>query len=290
MRFCIIKRFFLIYAIALLAFTGCASLVEKTGKILDGSGFAEKTIAVYRAADVEIQEVQNKAGERSVIIMLEQFPTMKIRGSTPDEQGEFSLASLDYLGGNSHGWNEYRLELSGTGNLAMDEALAILSIPHEIEAVQITSGRIRRYDTRITGTEALTSLRNRRERILALAEWMNSGESPAGSVRAGTAPAETARTDFETYWKPILFPEMVSKKNRPQSWQQENDLWVKAEDIRWNTGYTERAFPELLRSIRDSGTMLRDWEEAIDWLYIEYEWNRIAELLSREIHLIRAKK
>jgi len=263
----------------------CASLVEKTGRALDGSAFVEKQIAVYRSARdadgiTEVRKMRNKAGEFSVVITLKQFPAMKIRGSAPDEQGEFQLIALDYLGGNVHGWNEFRMDLSGSGNLVLGETKARLSIPDEIETVGISTGRIRRYDTRITGTEALSNLRNRHERALALAEWLNSRDN---------LPVFNDCDEFEQYWKPVLFPEIASKRKRPEGWRQENDQWIRAEDIRWNTGYTERTFPELLWTIRNSGTMLRDWEEAIEWIYIEYEWNRIRELLARETFIDKKK-
>jgi hypothetical protein len=225
--------------------------------------------------------VRNKAGYRSVLITLEQFPSIKIRGSAPDSRDTFHLTSLDYLGGNTHGWNEYRLDLSGSGNLVLGENTAVLSIPDEIITVEISSGRIRRFDTRIIGKEAITSLSNRRERILALTEWMHVCED---------VPNNPGRDKFESYWKAVLFPELVSKKKRPEGWQQEGDSWVWAEDIRWNAGYTERVFPEEMRGIRDSGTMLRDWEEAFEWIYIEYEWSRITELLSQETILNKTKK
>ncbi|MDR0315386.1 MAG: hypothetical protein LBH97_00635 [Treponema sp.] len=287
-RLCYVKLLFLVCGIAPFLFGNCASLVEKAGQVLDGSAFDEKKIAVYRAAkkqgaitDMMIQEVQNRAGERSVVISLEEFPAMKIRGSAPNEQGDFIFSSLDYLGSNVQGWNEYRLDLSGYGNLRLGETTAVLSVPNEIEAVQISWGRIRRYDTRITGTEALTNLRDRRERITALAEWVNSRED---------APYGLSLNEFEKYWKPLLFPELLSKKKRPEGWQQEGDEWIKAEDIRWNTSYTGRVFPEILWPIRNSGTLLRDWEEALSWVYMECEWERIMGLFSQGIVLTRTKK
>ena len=259
--------------------------MDKTGQVLDGSAFDRKKTAVYRTAGIELQQTRNRAGEHSVFITLRQFPTMKIRGSAPDERGEFQLVSLDYLGGSPHGWNEFRLDLSGSGNLLLGDTTATLSVSEEVETVGISSGRIRRYDTRITGTEALTNLRNRRERLLALAEWINNPENPLA------APAAlNTQNKFEDYWEPLLFPETTKKKKRPKDWQQEGDQWARAEDIRWNTSYTERVFPELLRNIRNSGTMLRDWEEAFDWLYIECEWARITETLSTETVLQKQKR
>jgi len=263
----------------------CVSLVEKTGRALDGSAFTEKQAAMYRTArgaggTMEIREMRNKAGESSVVITLEQFPAMKIRGAAPDNKGEFQLIALDYRGGNVHGWNEYQLDLAGSGNLVLGETTAKLSVPDEIHTIGISSGRIRRYDTRITGTDALSSLRNRYERILALAKWLNDRENP---------PSFSSQETFEEYWEPVLFPETVSKRKRPADWRRENDQWVRAEYIRWNTGYTERVFPEALWGIRNSGTMLRDWEEAVEWIYIEYEWNRIWESLARETLFDRKK-
>ncbi|MCL1837129.1 MAG: hypothetical protein FWG46_06250 [Treponema sp.] len=269
-----------VLALVVAFFAGCASLVDKAGQALDGSAFEEKKIAVYSAADMELWEMQNKAGEHSLIIFLNRFPAMKIRTAMPDASGDFNVTALDYLGGNPHGWNEYRLELFGQGTASLGGTSASIAIPGDIEPVQIAWGRIRRYDTRITGNEALTNLRNRRERILALCEWMNS---------LPNLPELAGRPEFETYWKPLLFPEMVAKKKRPAGWEQKSDIRVKAEDIRWNTGYTERVFPELLAPIRNSGTMLRDWEEALDWIYMEYEWERIKERLSQETLLMRKK-
>jgi hypothetical protein len=282
--------FFVLLCVSLsLLWGSCVSLVEKTGRFLDGSSRAEKKTAVYRTVRKDgngmgVMELRDKAGTYSFVITLEQFPSIQIRGSAPDEQGAFYLTSLDYLGGSPHGWNEYRLDLAAVGRLVLGEITATLSIPDEIISVEISAGRIRRFDTRITGTEAITSLGNRRERILALNEWMKA------SYREDAAPPNLNRKDFEKYWKPVLFPELVSKKKRPAGWRQEDDNWARAEDIRWNTGYTERVFSEELWNIRNSGTMLRDWEEAFEWIYVEYSWNHITELLSRETILTKTKK
>jgi hypothetical protein len=280
-----VKRWIALCGIMPVLCVSCVFLMDKTGQALDGSAFEEKNIAVYRSAqkepaDMEIREVRNRAGIRSIIITLGEFPAVQIRGTAPDAGGNFYFLSLDYLGSNIHGWNEYRLDLSGAGSLTLNTAAAVLFVPGEFQAVQISSGRIHRYDTRITGDEALTGLRNRRERILALAEWMGRQQGPRG----------LNGDEFEKYWKPVFFPELVSKKKRPALWQQDNDQWIRAEGVRWNSGYTERVFPEILWAIRNSGTMLRDWEEALEWIRLEYEWGRLVELLSRETTLRRVKK
>jgi len=252
--------------------SGCVSLMEKTGRLIDGSASAEKRVALYRAEDMEVTVIQNKKKERSILITMKDFPMMKIRSSAPDEYGEIYLISLEYLAGSINGWNEYTLDILGEGILFLKGNL-LLTMNENIEPIQISAGRIHRFDTRITGNEALTSLRNRRERIAAVVEWMSSKE--------GTPKGQKIE-DFEKYWKPIIFPEMVSKKKRPSDWKQEGDVFKRAEDIRWNTDYSERVFSEELVPVRNSGTLLRDWEEALPWIYMEYEWENIKERLSRE--------
>jgi len=263
----------------------CVSLMEKTGRALDGSASKFKTVSVYSTSvknkkqkpEIEISVVENKLKEKSILITIEKFPMIKLFGTFPDENGSFTLTSLEFLAGNTFGWNEYTLELIGVGNLKIKDT-ATLKI-EEIETVQITKGRIQRYDTRLTGKEALSALRNRYERILVLTEWMKS------------LNMEKGLTDdkFEEYWEPILFPERVSNKKRPNNWKQSDDKFKTAESIRWNSSYTERKFPQELWPIRDSGTLLRDWEEALYWIYLEYEWENIVELLSKE-HILTKNK
>ena len=259
----------------IILLSSCVSVMEKAGRVVDGSAFEEKRIAQYSGSSLEVTVVENRAGEQSVKITLDNFPMMALRGSMPDENGGFFLTSLEYLAGNVQGWNEYSMDILGEGSLVLG-SYAVLELNEEIETVQITAGRIHRYDTRIVGSDALTSLRNRNERITATVEWMTSIEdSPQGQTIE----------DFERHWKPVLFPEIVSNRNRPADWLREGDTFQRAEDIRWNTGYTERVFSEELAPVRDSGTLLRDWEEALSWIYLKYEWENIRYILSRPITL-----
>jgi len=260
--------------------------MEKAGRTIDGSASNEKKVSVYRASkkngaveDIALTIIKNKDEQKSVLITLEKFPMMRLRGSLPDENGAFFLNSLEYLASSVHGWNEYTMDILGTGLLSFGET-CVLQINDEIEQIQISSGRIQRYDTRITGDQALTSLRNRNERIAALTGWMLSKN----------APEKETIEDFEIYWEPFLFPEMVSKKIRPDGWLQDADIFVKAEDIRWNTSYTSRAFLEELHPVRNSGTMLRDWEETLSWIYLSYEWENIKKILCEKTVLQSVKK
>jgi len=275
------KRIFLALASAAIhmLFSGCISMFERTVQVLDGSAFAERRISSYSSQNMEITKVQNRDGEHSVIITLNQFPAISLRGTLPDGQNLFFLTAMYYLCGNEHGWNEWRLDISAAGNLELGDETAVFTIHSGIETVQISAGRIHRFDTRITGDEALTSLRNRQERILSLSEWMLKQYAPQG----------LSQRFFDRHWKPILFPEIVSARRQPVNWRQQGDIWARAEDIRWNISYTERVFPEELQEVRNSGTLLRDWEEALSWIYLKYEWENIGVLLSAENILQRTR-
>jgi len=264
----------------------CLSLMEEAGQMLDGSAFLEKTIAVFKSGqqdELEITVTENKDKQRAVTISLKKYPMFKLRGSYPESSGYFQFTSLDYLAASVFGWNEFTLQIMGTGRIYLNEIekqqLASFEITEDIEFAGITNARIHRYDTRITGSEALASLRGRYDRITTITEWMLSIDYGGKNQNI---------KDFEKYWRPFLFPEVVSKKGRPDSWHQSGDVFFNAEDINWNTSYTDRVFPQELVNVRNSGTLLRDWEEALSWIYMFYEWENITEILSNKIILTRA--
>ena len=50
---------------------------------------------------------------------------------------------------------------------------------------------------------------------------------------------------------------------------------VRGADLIWRTDYTEAVFPESLRSLRDSGTLFRDWEESPDLVLSFYNLDHV---------------
>jgi hypothetical protein len=270
----------------------CASLTETSGRILDGSAFQEKILAEYRTnsgSGVRLDQVRKKDGAAFIVIRPDSWPNLRINGSFPDAEGNFYLNSLYFLCPSFAGWNEFTMELSGSGSFISDgNKGAVFRLKKPLEALDIKDGKIRRGNTRITGAQALTSLHNRRERIASLVQWM------------GTQPGlpEFANLDeFESHWNPILLPETVKARKRPDPWKETEAVWVysgsaagsSGEDIKWNNVYTEKVFPEELWPVRNSGTLLRDWEEASGWIYFEFEWEHIIEALTRTMNLKKVK-
>jgi hypothetical protein len=279
---------------------GCVSMAEAGGRVLDGSAFAEKTLAVYREEPkrgTRVDRLRDKTGQESIVISIDPAPNLRIRCSLPDGEGNFWVNSLDFLSPNYNGWNEFSLELSGGGSFVEAPSpdggqRAVLQLRGPLETLDIKEGKIRRGSARLSGAAALTALRNRRERILVLARWMEERSGFSDSTDPKD-PADLADSrEFEAHWKPLLFPELSKPKDRPAAWaavDTDAGEWVLGEDVRWSAAYTQALLPEALWPVRNSGTLLRDWEEAAVWIRLEFEWNTIVKYLSRTIELAKIK-
>jgi hypothetical protein len=267
---------------ACLVLGGCTTLAEKAGQVLDGSAFREKTGERYRTGGkggIEVRRMRRKEGGEYLAVSLDRMPALRLKGSIPDPGGGFTLTALSFLCSSPSGWNEFTMDISGRGVFQTDGSRGTLRIEAPIEFLAVAEGKIRLNDRRIGGAEALSALASRDERIRALTGWMRTQPAPRFQDQRG----------FEAYWKPILLPELVSAKKRPKTFTGENARWVRAEDVRWNGTYTEGLFPEELGKLRDSGALLRDWEEAAAWIYLVYAWDHIVEPLRDEVPLNKIK-
>jgi hypothetical protein len=269
-------RFLLLLAAA-LCWPGCTSLVEQGGRFLEGDG--GKTLGVYRSGNFELRRLRNrKSGAESLVLFAESFPTLRINASVPDSFGTITLLSLDFTSPSYSGWNSFTMDLAGTGTFSSGGNGGTLQF-EAVEILQISGGKIRHQDDRITGEEALSALRNRYERIRSLTGWMH--ERAQGRTFAD-------QKAFEAYWKTVLFPELSPRRKRPPDWDR-NALWVRAGERRWNKTYTRETFPGELWPVRNSGALLRDWEEASAWIYFDYSWEILAASLAGKLHFNKVR-
>ncbi|MDR0708822.1 MAG: hypothetical protein LBF77_02010 [Spirochaetaceae bacterium] len=277
--------------------SACSTLMEQTGRLLDGSAFAETTDAVYENKDagfsgqgVTVSRKRTEGNGEYLLIEFAAFPTLGIRTTTPDMNHRVVLESLEYFGPNLNGRNVFSRELSGEGRFKDEWYTVFLTVPQTPEILDISGGMIARNGARITGSEALAALRNRSERIDALVSWMAFRLEENDPLRVFEDEGV-----FKEFWEPILFPETVAAKKRPPGWAAaaEGGRWQRGEDIAWSVDYTEMLFAdeeaENLRPVRNSGTLLRDWEEALPWIFLQFEWDEIKESLLSEIRLTKVK-
>jgi hypothetical protein len=278
-------RTFLALSLFSFALSGCLGLVEKAGRVADGSAFSVKTTARYRGKSVEAREIQfknqDKQPEQGLLIMLDDFPFLQFRTTRPGQNGSFFFTSLHYMGGTYAGWNEWTQMLSGSGTFRISGAAAYLNIDGPIVTGGFASAKILHNGGKRAGEEALASVHARSERIAAIVEWMGA----FSSLHARDQRFSDVET-FEAYWKPILFPELAPLVRRPSTYTETDAEWSRAESVKWNKTYTRSLLPEELWRVRDSGALMRDFEEAPAWLYCVYEWRRIESAL-KENNLVK---
>ena len=262
-------------AIVMAAVTGCTLLAEQSGRLLDGSALAEKTLERYRteSGDMELRRVLyrnapsgeesgaeftgGETGAEGYVLTLKAWPTLRF--TFVREGDALYPVAYTFLASGVSGWNEFTVELQGGGTLTAaggDRLVLALDGPEETD---LSSGGIRRFDTRLSGEAALSALRNRRERIAALAEWMAAYDRAAYEAAGTDASVHTVRRftgrrEFEKRWKGPLF---------------------------------SAELPGNLKPLRDSETLLDDWEEASAWIHLVFEWDHIIQMITTPTTLIK---
>jgi hypothetical protein len=252
------------------------NIVESGGALLD-SGASPFVVTKKRhfkgVGSVLTVRLTTRNDKRLLQITDDSMPMVQFYATETDSQGSFALTGMRFLAGNYGGWNEFFCEASGAGLMRSSS----FEIADPVQVGAMTRGAIQRDAARMSGDAALENLKNRQERIAAVTEWMK--EQPAMVFKNLAA--------FEAYWQPKLLPEVVKAKLRPDLYITINenstkDDYVFAEDVRFNRAYTAAYFPEALRPLRDSGALLRDWEEAAAWFYLDYSWDNFLQSLYQE--------
>jgi hypothetical protein len=254
--------FHIVIVVLIMMISGCETSISKLE--------SEK----INGAVITVKHIQSNDDKEFLEIALSNVPNLLFNTSLPDASGRIYLTSYNYFCSSIFGWNDFTMDVSASGTLIENGGRTLLHINSPIEVIGISSGKIRYNEERLIDDSALRTLNNRYERILALSEWMHTQSD---------VPLFNDEKDFENYWKPLIFPELVSARKRPSSWKKENAEWNRADDINWNVSYTENLFPEDLHVYRNSGGLLRDWEEALSWIYVEYHWNDVCNQLSDAI-------
>jgi hypothetical protein len=200
-----------------------------------------------------------------------------------DEGGaDIYLTALELFANWANGWTDGRYEASGrlvllpaengpTDDAAANTAGSDTPIPpgrYELRLEDppklwsVVDGEIRYYDAYYRGDDGVAKVRARVDRLQAFAAFLREqSDAPAfyPELRRGTPE----RPSFREETRPLLFPELTGEE------LPEGPVEIGA-DIPWSTTYTDETFPERLRPLRDSGTMFRDYEEALELFYSFY--------------------
>lgn len=178
----------------------------------------------------------------------------------PDDAGgwKISLISLHWFNNWSNGWTDATFVVDGSLDLRRSASAWHLLVRSAPEIDGPSAVTIRYYNDYLGGTEALDQFTDRWNRIEAYAKFLHS--------RYGNIwPASTRNLER------ILFPEIYGYSTPPAP----DHASVEGSGVRWNSDYTRALFPKELRPIRDSGTMLRDWEESRGLWQLAFSWRGI---------------
>jgi hypothetical protein len=203
--------------------------------------------------------------------------------------------SLDWFGNWAEGWTECRFAMEGELSLRPEGsgwALAAVSAPR-IEAP--LSASMRQNGEYYAGDEALAFFSRRWDRIQAVDEllrekfpdaWYDYSAPPR--FRAIARLFRRGVADFQTELGSFLFPELYGYPSGSAPVDR-RDL-VLGESIRWNSAYTRANFPEALRSIRDSGSMQRDFEEGAGLMRLDFAWENLWGLRLESVSFEREQR
>lgn len=261
-------------AFASAACSSIGNLVEKGGRVIDGSQFEFKTEQRWRTLDgaaLDLRVGKDRDGGDSVMWTHPSIPYLTFYGTRPSSNGIFHVTRVHFLAGNYGGWNEYECEASGTGRFRyFGEGNASWTLLTPIVRGDINYGKIRRDDTRIVGERAVDALRGRDERIRYLTNWMReiapAAERQVNKEKILAPSGYTAQTEFERYWKPLLLPRTRAQKKAAP------------------------ALPELFQSEAAREALDTDWDEALSWIYVDYAWKNLTIVLNNEFMLTLEKE
>ena len=249
-----------------LACGACAAVngvVERGGRLIEGSQREFKSASHWRHLGENSVELRlgtdRTTGARGILFMTAALPWLRFYGTEPDAQGLFYLTKVHFLAGNYGGWQEYDADAAGRGRLRLfDENYGAFTLLDTVERGEIRGGKIRRESVRLLDTRARDALRARDERIAYLTGWMRE-------YAAGFGAAFQKQDAFEAWWRPKLLPKNASERRAAPR------------------------LPELLQEGRAADALEADWYEASTWIYIDYDWNKIMDILRKEYIVTKIK-
>ncbi len=177
---------------------------------------------------------------------------------TGDENSGYALSvtELEWFNNWVDGWTEAKFLANGTITVARVQGSngdGVLSIVTPVSVESPSWAKIRYRDTVIAPDTATTQIANRWDRVVAVTAFL--AEKNIVCEKTG----EKELKDFEERARKRLFPELYGYPEGSRKGSAADR--VRKEGVSWDTAYTREEFPEGLRAIRDSGTILRDWEE-----------------------------
>lgn len=140
------------------------------------------------------------------------------------------------------------------------------------QLIDISKAAIRYKNTILRGEEARREALNRQNRIRALSKLIQE-ELPSRPIQRLHPAHFGKKENFEQLIGKRWFPEV---KGADESWRDfdfKKNGFIRGHGIRWSISATDVLLPKELHELRTSGTLFRDYEEGLEWLYLEWLWD-----------------
>lgn len=138
--------------------------------------------------------------------------------------------------------------------------------------IDISQAAIRYRNTILRGEEARREALNRQNRLKAFTKLLRD-EMPASSISTQQPALFKNLKHFKKIVGKRWFPEAMGHDEGWKDFNFNDKGYIRSHGISWSVSATETLLPEELHELRTSGTLFRDYEEGLEWLYLEWLWD-----------------
>ncbi|THB65756.1 MAG: hypothetical protein D6B26_03505 [Spirochaetaceae bacterium] len=178
------------------------------------------------------------------------------------------------------GWSSIEYMAEGVVQWEKTEnQLYVASIIEAPQLIGVDKAEIRLRDTRLTGDRAWQEARRRSDRNLEITRlWREHAQPRLFTNARPHYPWHliNPKENFEEFWGRHFFPERYGFKHVYQTEFADAEI-ISGEDIGCNTAVSQHLLPPEYQALRNSGTLFRDFEEGMEWVYLTWIWDHFFE-------------
>lgn len=183
-----------------------------------------------------------------------------------------SVEKVKWFNNWSDGWSEAMIVASGTLSLELtapeNPALGwTVTVIEGLKLEYASTAMIRYRDKILYGDQAVEMFNRRIERVKTAGAFLGASLSGRTFMTVKAERKKSRDTSFEYCAGSILFPELYGYPEGTAESPNLKENRSHGEGLTWDTGYSDEHLDPVLKDVRDSGTLYRDWEESVELFY-----------------------
>jgi len=265
--------------------------------------FSCKTIAQYtstkkyvitdssKAPETTLSIKQTKKGKKYAELSSPLLGWSTLRGQIKNEQNGdliFEINEIRLFGSWPNGWTEGICEAYGKILFKKNGNSYLTKVVNELEIFEIKNGGIRYLDYFYINNDGAKKVKERIDRSKQLVDFLKERNfdkfygNPLKDTKYGKSIKKATHIylfpetmGFNNLEKKNLLPEIyyknaVSNTDATDDKAKKKSKYKFAQGYLWNKDYTARVFPKNLHELRNTGSLWRDYEEAIQIIFTFY--------------------